>query len=121
VWCSVLCFELVLTCGVYLILYITIIILLYIILYIISYTILFFCSISLPLLLFLFYSIPPPSYSFYTCRYLHTLIYISLSIIPFFPLFKNNLTPHVLSEWMVEVCGAYLCGVLGSGVMCFMF
>jgi hypothetical protein len=21
------------------------------------------------------------------------------------------LTPHVLSEWMVEVCGAYLCGV----------
>jgi hypothetical protein len=22
---------------------------------------------------------------------------------------QNNLTPHVLSEWMVEVCGAYLC------------
>jgi hypothetical protein len=22
------------------------------------------------------------------------------------------LTPHVLSEWMVEVCGKYLCGVL---------
>jgi hypothetical protein len=35
-------------------------------------------------------------YSFYTCRYLHILIYI-LSL-------KNNLTPHVLSEWMVEVC-----------------
>jgi hypothetical protein len=33
--------------------------------------------------------------SFYTCRYLHILIYILSS----FP----NLTPHVLSEWMVEV------------------
>ena len=25
--------------------------------------------------------------------------------------FQDNLTPHVLSEWMVEVCGKYLCGV----------
>ena len=45
-------------------------------------------------------SIPNPSplphlISFYTCRYLHILIYI-LSL-------KDNLTPHVLSEWMVEV------------------
>ena len=44
-------------------------------------------------------------YSFYTCRELHILIYI-----PSFPIsFSspiNNLTPHVLSEWMVEVCGA---------------
>jgi hypothetical protein len=22
----------------------------------------------------------------------------------------SGLTPHVLSEWMVEVCGKYLCG-----------
>ena len=36
--------------------------------------------------------------SFYTCRYLHILIYIHL-------LFRISpyLTPHVLSEWMVEV------------------
>ena len=33
------------------------------------------------------------SHSFYTCRVLHTVIYI-----------LDNSTPHVLSEWMVEVC-----------------
>jgi hypothetical protein len=56
------------------------------------------------------------SHSFYTCRYLHTVIYIlsifrSYLFFPIyllfyyllFPIFKNNLTPHVLSEWMVEV------------------
>ena len=31
-----------------------------------------------------------------TCRHLHILIYI--------PPQSDNLTPHVLSEWMVEVC-----------------
>ena len=40
------------------------------------------------------------SHSKYTCRYLRNLIYIQ-SV-------SDNLTPHVLSEWMVEVCGAYL-------------
>jgi len=30
------------------------------------------------------------------------------------------LTPHVLSEWMVEVCGKYLCGVV-LFVWCFRF
>ena len=52
---------------------------------------------------FLFQSIPSPlpssslliQYSFYTCRYFDNLIYI--------PSVSDNLTPHVLSEWMVEV------------------
>ena len=97
--------------------------------YILYYTLLFFCSILPPLLphpnnliyhIFLFSSssIFYSPHSFYTCRYLHILIYILL-IYSSFPilfshlLFPNpNLTPHVLSEWMVEVCGAYLCGVL---------
>jgi hypothetical protein len=34
-------------------------------------------------------------YSFYTCRYLHILIYILPS--------PKYLTPHVLSEWMSRV------------------
>jgi hypothetical protein len=38
----------------------------------------------------------PSQYSFYTCRYLHILIYIPDSS-------SKYLTPHVLSEWMVEV------------------
>ena len=98
----------------------------YYILYIIYYTILFSSF---------FLSFPPPSsipffspsssYSlsflslsqpFYTCRYLHILIYtpsISLQYSSSFPilLFSSSipnphlkLTPHVLSEWMVEVC-----------------
>ena len=37
----------------------------------------------------------PFPHSFYTCRYLDTLIYIPDS--------SPKLTPHVLSEWMVEV------------------
>jgi hypothetical protein len=41
-------------------------------------------------------------YSFYTCRYLHILIYI-----PLFPQYPKYLTPHKLSEWMVEVCRFY--------------
>ena len=38
----------------------------------------------------------PSSHSFYTCQYLDPLTYI-----------PDNLTPHVLSEWMVEVCRFY--------------
>ena len=40
-----------------------------------------------------------PSHSFYTCRYLLTVIYIHLM----FSSDSKYLTPHVLSEWMVEV------------------
>jgi hypothetical protein len=104
-------------------------------------TIIFSSSLPIP------FSIPPtPQYSFYTCRYLHILIYIILFLISssslsplsshssyihsilvgtyiylfiFYPLLihsilvgtyiylfifnQNNSTPHVLSEWMVEV------------------
>ena len=163
VWCYIVYYYyyIIILYIIYYILYIYIYyyyILYYTLLYytIISYTIL---SSLLPHLLFLFHSIliflPFPlsspilslpilfssQYSFYTCRYLHILIYIqsfqSSHLIhnPFFPLplqsssdlsssqsshskytcrdlltviyipdsSKNNLTPHVLSEWMVEV------------------
>ena len=117
----------------YYILYYTIILLLlYIIyctyillLYILSYTILFaslplflsshifFRSIfssSLPLLFHLpspipissiipfpiFYTSLPDPKAVDTCRHLDILIYV--------PSVSDNLTPHVLSEWMVEVC-----------------
>ena len=46
-----------------------------------------------------------PPHSFYTCRYLHILIYIQSHL-------PNLLTPHVLSEWMVEVCRFDRYGVL---------
>ena len=39
------------------------------------------------------------SHSKYTCRYFDILIYIIIS--------STILTPHVLSEWMVEVCRFY--------------
>ena len=45
----------------------------------------------------------PSFHSFYTCRYLHILIYILQDIFSLIPSPINNLTPHVLSEWMVEV------------------
>ena len=45
-------------------------------------------------------------HSFYTCRSLVLLTYISSR----FSCCSPKLTPHVLSEWMVEVCGPYLCG-----------
>jgi hypothetical protein len=52
----------------------------------------------LPLLLLIL--LPPSSsllsHPFYTCRYLHILIYILL-------LLPKYSTPHKLSEWMVEV------------------
>jgi hypothetical protein len=90
---------------------------------------LLFCSLpSLSIIL-------PSQYSKYTCRYLHILIYIIrysktifcslpsllfptilyLSVLTYTYLYSPNLhtstilTPHVLSEWMVEVCGKYLC------------
>ena len=54
-------------------------------------------SSFLPLLA---HNLSPLHHSFYTCRVFHNLIYILPT--------SDNLTPHVLSEWMVEVCGAYL-------------
>ena len=66
---------------------------------------------------FLFHSLPPSQ-----------SIYLSLPSLPIFILYVSAfgypylysrliqlLTPHVLSEWMVEVCGAYLYPVLDSG------
>jgi hypothetical protein len=70
--------------------------------------------------LLLFFPISSPNHSRNTCRYLHILIYILSFQYPhlihsilvgtyiylfiFFPI--KYLTPHVLSEWMVEVwCG----------------
>ena len=105
----------------YYILYIHIYIIYYILYYIIHYILYYtlpslpFPSLFFPLSsslissssfssLLLFHPLPSShlfllqsSHSFYTCRYLHILIYIPDSS-------KNNLTPHVLSEWMVEVC-----------------
>ena len=75
---------------------------------IIYYYLILYSSYSSDLLLFLSFSpilfLFQSSHSFYTCRYLHILIYIPDSS-------KNNLTPHVLSEWMVEVCRFDKCGV----------
>ena len=123
---SGLCFVLMLTYGV------TIIILLYYILYIyyyILYLILysslllfFFLSFSSPSLQILsllpFLSLPLQSssssipsifpHSQNTCRYLHILIYI----LPIILSSSDNLTPHKLTEWMVEVCRFEVCGVL---------
>ena len=155
----------------YIILYYYILYIIILLYHILSYTILFSSSIfhSLPSLLFYpFLSSPPPfspilscssflKYSFYTCRHLHTVIYILFSssdlssfifylllfssplpsilpllfspsshshrisinlqssLIPrilvgtsihlfiFNQYLIDNLTPHVLSEWMVEV------------------
>ena len=90
----------------YILYYYTIIIIYYTIIHILYYTLLLFSSIlsfpfsSFPILssssipiffLFhlLFYSFPSHSQPFYTCRYLHLLIYI-----PFF-LFSSDLSPSV--------------------------
>jgi hypothetical protein len=114
-----LAFELVLRCDVY---YITIIIY-----YIIIHTLLnliLYSSLLFPFLLSLSF-IPPlpiyhpsfphspphlssdPRYSFYTCRYLHILIYIPDSS-------SNNSTPHKLSEGCLE-WWSFICVVFGSG------
>ena len=62
-----------------------------------SFIILYSSSSSFPSsILPSFSSSPHSSHPINTCRYLDTLIYIPDS-------YKNNLTPHVLSEWMVEV------------------
>ena len=63
---------------------------------------------------FLFRSIPPIIPSF-PIPILSFKVYVSAFGYPYlcsFDLFSsNNLTPHVLSEWMVEVCRFEVCGV----------
>jgi hypothetical protein len=100
--------------------------LIHVLLYIISYTILFSSSVYtlllfilldslllfFPLLSFisstissshllLIYIPSPLIHSILVGTYIYLFIFIYLSSI-------NNSTPHVLSEWMVEVCGKYL-------------
>ena len=95
----------------YYILYIIIHILLYLILY--SSLQIYSSLSSIPIFCspLSFFPLSPQSFlshqphSFYTCRYLHNLIYI----LSFRYLIQEYLTPHKLTEWMVEVCGAYLC------------
>ena len=59
--------------------------------------------LSLTLLLLLSSSSPISSFKVYVSVLTYGYLY-SLQIFPTI----TNLTPHVLSEWMVEVCGAYL-------------
>ena len=66
-------------------------------------------SIFHPNLLFspIFYSSSSHPHSFYTCRYLHNLIYI-----------PNNSTPHVLSDGNVEWCSLIsMCSCSGFVLM----
>ena len=61
----------------------------------------------LSLLLFFSSSFPPPPYLIQSIRvgiWIHLFIFNQYLI--------NNLTPHVLSEWMVEVCRFEVWGVL---------
>ena len=100
-------------CVIYYILYIILYYTLYLILYSSFSSFLFSPSLisSLPLSFYLLFPFPiffsqsqSSSHSKYTCRHLDILIYI--------PSVSDNLTPHVLSEWMVEVCRFYKCGIL---------
>ena len=95
----------------YYILYYTI--LLYYYYTIISYTILFSPLLSHlltylllpPLISPSLFPILPPQYSFYTCRYLHILIYILsryLCSIIYFLFLLQVLTPHKVSEGCLE-------------------
>ena len=84
-----------LTYGVILyILYLIYYYIIHIILYLILYSSVLLFSSLLSLFFPFFLSFPP--HSKYTCRYLDNLIYV--------PSQSDVLTPHVLSEWMVEVC-----------------
>jgi hypothetical protein len=105
----------------------------YILYYILYYTILFFSSIplfpshtdtflfssisSIPILFLLFLSFYPsfpdnPSLPNPSSSPIFPIFILYLSVLTYAYLCsnpnQNNLTPHVLSEWMVEVCGAYL-------------
>ena len=104
-------------CLCYYILYIIYYIIIYYILY---YSLLFYPFLYSPFLSFypLFSSLPysplfSSSSSLYSSVLLPILIYLSIQSIRVgiwisLFIFHKNLTPHVLSEWMVEVCGAYL-------------
>ena len=109
--CSVLCY--------YTIIY-YIIHILYIILYI-SYTILFFCSVLLffcsphvlpppssPLSFLLLFSYHSHPHSFYTCRYLHILIYtILLFPLPISPLPYLPISPFIPSFPFLFISSQY--------------
>ena len=80
------------------------------VLYLILYS--SYSSILLPILLLFHPSLIPilssssiflisHPHSFYTCRSFLMFIYV--------PSVSDNLTPHVLSEWMVEVCRFEVC------------
>ena len=117
----VIVFRAMLTCGVIsytIIISYTYTILLYLILY---YTLLSSSShphspLILPILsspLQSFFSLPsypslPLIHSILVGSYIRLFMFSSSVL-----LLPNNLTPHVLSEWMVEVCGKYLCSGLG--------
>jgi hypothetical protein len=120
--CGCLCFELVFWCDVLkcIVLTLGVIVIIHmhihIIILLLLYTILYSSSVLLPIS-----SLPTPSFSFRSI-----LIHINLSPLPhhsvlflfrwgihilIFPFqssiplsFTGILTPHVLSEWMVEVC-----------------
>ena len=67
----------------------------------------FFLSFPIYLLIFLrpiYLSSVLFPHSFYTCRYLHNLIYI-------LPSHPDNSTPHKLSEVNVEWCSFNVCGL----------
>jgi hypothetical protein len=109
----------VLTLGVYYIISYTYIILLYIIhIHTISYTILFrsfLPSSSLPLHLSSLPIFPSYIHSILVGTYIYLFIFF-LSLIPIFPIFKNNLTPHKLSEGCLEWCS-----FISIGLCCLAF
>ena len=106
-WMVYLCFELVDVIDIrwYIILYL---------IHILYYILLLYTH--LPFLLILLIS---SQYSFYTCRYLHILIYIIQFYLPLlsFPIYllifliSNNSTPHKLSEGCLEWCSFEVCGI----------
>ena len=86
--------------------------------YILFYLILYLLFLSPPLLPIPIYH-SSPSHSFPSLPLSSSFkVYVSVFGYPYlyylliFPIILSQIsTPHVLSEWMVEVCGAYLCGV----------
>jgi hypothetical protein len=80
--------------------------------YIINYTLLSYTILSSPYLLFQSTRLSPNHLSVFShpliLPNIHSIL-VGTYIYLFIFFFKNNLTPHKLSEWMVEVCGKYLC------------
>ena len=87
-------------------LYYYILLLLYIIYYIILYSS-FFCSIPI-------FSSPIYPHPLFLSHPLIPLPHPNISS-------KNNLTPHVLSEWMVEVCRFEVCVLVYVSCWCILY